>query len=222
MPAAPEAPLTAEQIFAARLPLARSYAELLATKGIEQGLLGPREVSRIWDRHLVNCAVLTELLPKQARIVDVGSGAGLPGLALAIRRPDLRVDLVESLRRRVTFLTEAIEELGLGDQVRVLHGRAEDVNVLEAAGQASWVTARAVAPLDRLAAWCLPFLAPSGRLLAIKGASVLDELTRGAVAIVRAGGRNAQLLTCGEQFGVAVPVVSIERVVPSSRKRGAK
>src|SRR5262249_59699748 len=119
----------AEQIFGAGLDLAVRYGELLASAGVVRGLIGPREVPRLWDRHLLNCAVLTELVPGDARVVDVGTGAGLPGLAMACRRPDLRIDLVESLARRGAFLTEAVAELGLGTRVRVVHRPAEDGTV---------------------------------------------------------------------------------------------
>src|SRR5689334_11360419 len=101
-------PAHATALFAGRLPLARRFAALLATDGVVRGLIGPREARRIWSRHLSNCAVITDLLPAGARIVDVGSGAGLPGLAIAIRRPDLQVDLVEPLQRRVDFLVDAV------------------------------------------------------------------------------------------------------------------
>ncbi len=140
--------------------------ELLATHGVERGLLGPREVPRLWERHLLNCAVLEPLIPADAAgLCDVGSGAGLPGLVLAALRPDLAVTVLEPLLRRTTFLTEAVDALGL-TRVEVLRGRAEDW-----AGRRTWpvVTARAVAPLDRLAGWCLPLLTPGGLLLALKG-----------------------------------------------------
>ncbi len=146
-------------VFGAQLPRAERFVDLLVGPGVERGLLGPREAARIWSRHVLNCAVLAELLPATARVVDVGSGAGLPGLAVAIARPELRVDLVEPLLRRAEFLAEAVASLELGDRVRVIRGRAEEPGVLRAVGQADWVTARAVAPLDRLVRWCLPLAA---------------------------------------------------------------
>jgi 16S rRNA (guanine527-N7)-methyltransferase len=219
------APPAAAAIFGARLPLAQRYAELLTGTGIEHGLLGPREAARIWDRHLLNCAVLTELLPGAARVVDVGSGAGLPGLVLAIRRPDLRVDLVESLRRRVRFLTEAVTALGLHDSVRVVHGRAEDAGVVSAVGVADWVTARAVAPLDRLTQWCLPLLRPGGVLLAMKGDAAQRELDTHQAAIRRHGGASARVVCCGQDgpdLGLApVPVVVVRRAA-GDRRTGRK
>jgi 16S rRNA (guanine527-N7)-methyltransferase len=203
---------TASALFGDRLPLARRFAEILTTRAIERGLLGPREAERVWERHLVNCAVLADLLPAGARVVDVGSGAGLPGLVLAIRRSDLRVDLVESLRRRTDFLDEAVSELGLTDAVRVVRGRAEDAFVIDAVGSADWVTARAVAPIDRLVRWCLPLLRPDGHLLAMKGRSAAEELAKHTEAIRRAGGRDARVVRCDvPDAGEPLLVVSVKQ-----------
>lgn len=187
-------PELAGSVFGPRLSLAETYAQLLAGAGVERGLVGPREPSRIWDRHLLNCAALTPLLPLGARVVDVGSGAGLPGIALAIRRPDLYVDLVESLRRRTDFLAEVIAALGLGDRVRVVRGRVEDADIVATVGSADWVTARALAPLDRLVAWCLPLLRPGGSLLALKGDRAADELAAHAEAVRLGGGIGARVV----------------------------
>ena len=197
MPAHPGSDSSREAVFGERLDLAEAFASLLATVGVERGLIGPREADRIWDRHLLNCAVIADLLPADARVVDVGSGAGLPGLAIAIRRRDVAVDLVESLQRRTDFLTEAVEHLGLSNQVRVVRGRAEDGAVRDTVGQAHWVTARAVAPLDRLVRWCLPLLAGGGRLLAIKGDRGRDELKEFAATIRRLGGVDPEVVTRG-------------------------
>ncbi|MGH8961761.1 MAG: 16S rRNA (guanine(527)-N(7))-methyltransferase RsmG [Jatrophihabitantaceae bacterium] len=212
-------PAAAEQAFGARLPLARRYADLLTTRGIEHGLLGPREAERIWERHLLNCAALTDLLPNGARVVDVGSGAGLPGLVLAIRRPDLRVELVESLRRRTDFLTEAVSELGLTESVRVIRGRAEDPAVIAEAGSARWVTARAVAPIDRLVRWCLPLLDQDGCLLAMKGRSAAEELRTHRDVIRRAGGRDLRVVQC-QVTGTdeAISVIVVRRAETRSRR----
>jgi len=180
-------PPAAARVFGARLGLAQTYVDLLADAGVQRGLLGPREIPRLWGRHVLNCAVVSDLLPEGARVVDVGSGAGLPGLALAIRRPDLRVDLVESLQRRTDFLAEAVGALGLGDSVRVVRGRAEDTAVRDLVGDTPWVTARAVAPLDRLVRWCLPLLAADGTLLAIKGAQARAEIDQHAAVVQRLG-----------------------------------
>jgi 16S rRNA (guanine527-N7)-methyltransferase len=189
-------PEVAGIVFGDRLGLAETYARLLAGPGVERGLVGPREPERIWDRHLLNCAALAPLLPPGARIVDVGSGAGLPGVALALRRPDLYVDLVESLRRRTDFLGQVVDELGLSAQVRVVRGRVEDPEVVKLVGDAEWVTARAVAPLDRLVGWCLPLLRPGGSLLALKGERAAEELAEHAAAIRRRGGAHGRVLHC--------------------------
>ena len=219
----PTPPAIAEDVFGERLPIAIQLADLLGTVGLDRGLLGPRELPRLWDRHLLNCAVLTELLPIGARVVDVGSGAGLPGLVLAIRRPDLRVDLVESLQRRLVFLDETVARLGLADAVRVVRGRAEDAGTIEAVGNAAWVTARAVAPLDRLVRWCLPLLQPGGTLLAVKGAQAVDELATHRTAIRRAGGIEAHIVTCGENVVMpTVRVVVVRRASSPGRVRGVR
>ncbi|MDP9092703.1 MAG: 16S rRNA (guanine(527)-N(7))-methyltransferase RsmG [Actinomycetota bacterium] len=209
----------ARAVFADRTDLAVRYAELLATEAVTRGLLGPREVPRIWERHLLNCAVVTELLPPRARIVDVGSGAGLPGLTLAVRRPDLTVVLVESLRRRVDFLTGAVAELGLGRAVTVVHGRAEDSAVLASVGDAQWVTARAVAPLGRLVEWCLPLLRPGGRLLALKGASAVAEVGEHIAAVKRFGGADVQVVRCGAGLLDEPTTVAIVVRSPSRERR---
>jgi len=164
---------------------------------VERGLLGPHEASRIWERHLLNCAVVGELLPRAARVVDIGSGAGLPGIVLACARPDLRIDLVEPMARRVTFLKEAVAALALAGRASVVHGRAEERAVIRRVAPVAWVTARAVAPLDRLAAWCLPLLKPGGHLLALKGRRGAQELDEHRDAISRLGGVDQHVVLCG-------------------------
>lgn len=186
----PEPPPAATIVFGNRLPWVRRYVRHLATTGVEWGLLGPREVPRLWERHVLNCAVLTDLLPASARVVDIGSGAGLPGIALALRRPDLEITLVEPLLRRVEWLTMVLDDLGL-ENVTVRRARAEDL-VGELA--VPYVTARAVASLDRLCRWALPLLEPGGELLAIKGRSAVDEVARTATAVRKAGGRSTQVV----------------------------
>jgi 16S rRNA (guanine527-N7)-methyltransferase len=184
-------------------------------------VIGPREPERIWSRHLINCAVVAELFGQHDRVVDVGSGAGLPGIALAVRRPDLRVDLVEPLLRRVEFLHDAVATLGLGEQVRVLRGRAEDPAIVEAAGAASWVTARAVAPLDRLVKWCLPLLAADGRLALLKGASAAEEIETHRHALARVGAGDTMIVRCGAGLGVPeVTVVTLSRA--RAERRGGR
>ena len=146
------------------------YADLLATDGVVRGLIGPREVPRLWERHLLNCAVVEQLIPPKSSVADVGSGAGLPGLVLALVRPDLTVTLIEPLLRRTTFLEEAVATLALPN-VEVMRARAEDVDrVFDV------VASRAVAPLPKLAGWCLPLCRPGGLMVAMKGSSADDEL----------------------------------------------
>lgn len=152
----------------------KRYVDILTSTGIEWGLLGPREADRVWERHILNSVALADLIPSGASVVDVGSGAGLPGLPIAIARPDLTVTLLEPLLRRYTFLTETVETLGLGDRVRVERGRAEDCDETF-----DVVTARAVAPLDKLLGWCTPLFYPAGQLVALKGSSAEQEI-RGA------------------------------------------
>ncbi len=198
----PAAPLpdqyrpTAIGLFGDSLDLAERYAELLATDGVVRGLIGPREAPRIWDRHILNCAVLAPLLDDQEYVVDVGSGAGLPGIVLAIARPDIEMVLVEPLSRRTVFLEAVVSDLDLTDQVRVIRARAEEVASRPAmfhVKPAGVVTARAVAPLDRLAGWCLPLAAVGGRLLAMKGSSASEEVHEHAEAVRRLGGGEPQI-----------------------------
>lgn len=170
----PPAPESARGVFPVEgIPLVQRYADLLATDGVVRGLIGPREAPRLWERHLLNCAVLGELLPLDSSVCDIGSGAGLPGLVLAIARPDLQITLVEPLLRRTTFLTEVVAELDLGGRVEVVRGRAGELH-----GQRNFavVTSRAVAPLDRLLGWSMPLVAPTGALVAMKGSSIAEEI----------------------------------------------
>jgi 16S rRNA (guanine527-N7)-methyltransferase len=182
--------------------------QLLATAGVVRGLIGPREAPRLWDRHLLNCVVLTELVPVGVSVTDVGSGAGLPGIVLAVARPDLTMTLVEPLARRTAFLTEAVADLGL-DNVTVLRGRAEELVGKLAPAQV--VTARAVAPLDRLAAWCLPLTAMGGRLLAMKGASAAAEVEEHAASVARLGGGRPVVRECGR--GLVEPATTVVEIV---------
>jgi 16S rRNA (guanine527-N7)-methyltransferase len=191
----PSVPDVARRVFRLdRLPLAEAYATLLATTGVERGLIGPREAPRLWDRHLLNCAVLGELLPGGAAVADVGSGAGLPGLVLAIHRPDLRLTLIEPLLRRTTFLSEVVDELRL-DNVEVVRGRADALH-----GERTFdvVTSRAVAPLTRLLAWSMPLVAPEGALVAMKGSSIGEEVADAAEALARLGCAEPTVAVLGE------------------------
>lgn len=219
--AGPTTPAGADAMFGPRLELATAYVERLAGDGITRGLIGPREGERLWDRHLLNSAAMTELLPADARVVDVGTGAGLPGIPMAIRRPDLRVDLVEPMLRRTTFLDEVVGELAL-EHVRVLRGRADDREIVERAGSSDWVVARAVGPLDRLARWCLPLLAPGGRLLAMKGQTAERELDENRVALARLGVRDVaveRVSVPGWDDSILVVSMTRGRAAPAGRAR---
>jgi 16S rRNA (guanine527-N7)-methyltransferase len=166
-----ETPPLVDKLFPRAADRLAAYAELLATEGTLRGLIGPREVPRLWERHLLNCALLERLIPEHATVADIGTGAGLPGIVLAIVRPDLEVSLVEPLLRRTTFLDEAVEQLGC-DNAEVVRARAEEL----APASYDVVASRAVAPLGKLAGWCLPLCAEGGLMLAMKGASAEEEL----------------------------------------------
>jgi 16S rRNA (guanine527-N7)-methyltransferase len=197
----------AAQTFGSGLDVARDYARLLATDGVTRGLIGPRETGRLWERHLLNCAFAAELLPDQGEVVDIGSGAGLPGLVFAIMRPSLRVVLVESMLRRCVFLEECVEKLDL-DNVRVIRGRAEELTGRILADVA---TARAVAPLDKLARWAAGLLRPGGELLAIKGQSAEAELAAAKPVLRRLQARSTEVLHPGR--GRVVSATTVVRVV---------
>ncbi|GAA1405573.1 ribosomal RNA small subunit methyltransferase G [Glutamicibacter uratoxydans] len=191
-----EEQLAAEKIFGDRLDLAMRYVEHLATSGIERGLLGPREVPRLWSRHVLNCAVIESVMEKDAEVADVGSGAGLPGLCLAIARPDLKLTLIEPLERRCIWLSEVIDDLGL-DNVTVMRGRAEQmVDVVNA----RYVTARAVSALTNLAGLTMPLLHGDGELIAIKGRSAAEEIEKASKAIRKLGGKETEVIVVGEDI----------------------
>jgi 16S rRNA (guanine527-N7)-methyltransferase len=195
VPPVPKPPQAAEAIFGPRLDLAQRYAELLAETAVEWGLLGPHEIDRIWERHLLNCAAVAELLDPGERVADIGSGAGLPGLPLAIAKPGLRMILIESMLRRTEFLRMAVTELGLNAEV--LRGRAEDPAVRESAGGCDAVASRAVAPLDKVTRWSMALLRPGGRMLAIKGERAPDELREYRRVMTGLGAADARVVECG-------------------------
>ncbi|MEU9440044.1 16S rRNA (guanine(527)-N(7))-methyltransferase RsmG [Streptomyces sp. NPDC048304] len=203
----PPAPEQAREVFGDRFADAVRYAELLAEAGVQRGLIGPREVPRLWERHLLNCAVLSEAVPEGVTVCDVGSGAGLPGIPLALVRDDLNITLLEPLLRRTNFLTEVVELLGL-DHVTVVRGRAEEV--LGKLPPVHVVTARAVAPLDRLAAWGIPLLRPYGEMLALKGDTAEEELKAAATALSKLGAVETSILHVGE--GIVDPMSTVVRV----------
>lgn len=184
------------------------YAGWLAGPGLERGLLGPRELPRIWDRHIVNCAAVAPLLPAAVTVIDVGSGAGLPGLVLAIVRPDLQVTLLDATARRTVFLAEVVADLELSDRVAVATGRAEDAAVRAAVGPADVAVSRALAPLDRLVGWCLPLTTDGGTVLAMKGSTARTEVERTEPMLRRLGAVVTQVhdLNCGGQTTTVVEV----------------
>jgi 16S rRNA (guanine527-N7)-methyltransferase len=199
--------VAAAPVFGEALAQVEAYAALLAGPGVERGLIGPRETPRLWERHLLNCAGVSELVEDGQVVLDLGSGAGLPGLVLAILRPEVQVVLVEPLLRRATFLTEAVEALGLRNTL-VRRARAED---LHGTMLVDVVTARAVAPVDRLAGWALPLLHPGGRLLALKGSKAADELAAAGPALRRLGARSSRVVEVGsEDLGTHGRVVVVE------------
>ena len=193
-----------------RYPAARSnleeFVSVLATDGLTRGLIGPREVARLWSRHVANSAVVEELVPEGSSMVDVGSGAGLPGIPIALVRPDISMILVEPLLRRSTFLSEVVERLHLSDRVSVLRGRAEEVSL-----QVDVVTARAVAPLDRLAGWTLPLAKLGGTVLALKGENADAELQDASDELERMGGGGAQVLSVGA--AIVNPPTTVIRIM---------
>lgn len=213
----PPAPEQAEAVFGERLPQALRYAEMLADAGVRRGLIGPREVPRLWERHLLNCAVLSEVVADGVSVCDVGSGAGLPGIPLALTRPDLRITLLEPLLRRTTFLEEAVEELGL-ENVTVERGRAEEM--IGRLKPVDVVTARAVAPLDRLAGWGLPLLRPHGKMLALKGDTAEEELKSARETLHKLGAVEWSVVQAGA--GVVDPPSTVVRVVVGESPGGVR
>ncbi|TXG89677.1 16S rRNA (guanine(527)-N(7))-methyltransferase RsmG [Rhodococcus rhodnii] len=204
------------ELFGDRFGLAEKYHESLAQDGVERGLIGPREIPRLWERHILNCAVIAELVAENESVVDVGSGAGLPGIPLAIARPDIRVTLVEPLLRRSVYLAEFVETNQLTN-VLVVRGRAEDSGVVKEAGGADVVTSRAVAPLAKLTRWSLPLVHERGRMLALKGASATEEITRDRAAMKKLGADEIDVVECGVGI-LPVPTVVV-RATKSTRTR---
>lgn len=223
-------PPEAAAVFGDAFELAQRYAGLLATDGVTRGLIGPRETSRLWDRHLLNCAVVAELLPEHGELVDIGSGAGLPGIVFAMLRPGLHVVLLEPLLRRSVFLEECVSALGL-ENATVVRSRAEDspyppgqvrsksqdIGPAAAAIRADVATARAVAPLDRLVGWAAALLRPGGELLAIKGQNAEAELAAAEPVLARLGVRSAEVHQAGH--GRVIPATTVVRVVMDGHGR---
>jgi 16S rRNA (guanine527-N7)-methyltransferase len=190
----PAPPAEAVAVFGATLAAAEQYVRMLAGPGVAWGLLGPREVPRLWTRHVLNCAALTDLVPSPATLVDLGSGAGLPGIVLALLLPGVQVTLLERMERRAKFLTRCVAELDLGNAT-VLRASAEEI-----AGRvgADVVTARAVAPLDRLAGLAAGLVRPGGLILAIKGATADQEVAEARPVLRRLGMREVTVVRAGD------------------------
>lgn len=196
-----EPPASASELFGDGWVQAQRYADLLSTWGVDRGMIGPREVPRLWDRHLLNCAVVAPRLPQGSSVADVGTGAGLPGVVWAISRPDVRMTLVEPLLRRVSFLEEVVADLGLTN-VEIVRARAEEHRATY-----DVVTARAVAALDKLTGWCWPLVAPGGVLLAMKGRSAPEEVEAARPLLKRLGVTDVRIESYGD---LAVPTTVVE------------
>ena len=215
----PAPPPGAADVFGEGLGQAERYAQILAVAGVERGLIGPREAERLWDRHLLNSAALAELLESGDQIADIGSGAGLPGIPLALARPDVRVTLIEPLLRRSDFLREVIDDLGV--DITVVRGRAEEQTVRQQVGEMDAVVSRAVASLDKLTRWSMPLLRPGGRMLALKGQRAEAEVDEHRLAMEMLGAVDARVVTCGGDFlNPPATVVTARRgeSVPAQRR----
>ncbi len=194
VPLPPPPPHACHRLDADALARLVRYGEALASDGVVRGLIGPREVPILWERHLLNCAALAEVIDPGAKVADIGTGAGLPGMVLALVRPDLHLILVDTLQRRCEFLEEMVAAFCLADRVDVIWGRAESI----APCQADVVTSRAVAALKKLAPWCLPHARVGGRLLAMKGQKATEEFVAARKALAAWGAdKDARILTCG-------------------------
>jgi 16S rRNA (guanine527-N7)-methyltransferase len=215
-----------QQVASQRYPDASSglnhYTLLLSTLGIERGLIGPREVPRLWDRHILNCAVAADsshgLIRADASVIDIGTGAGLPGLVWAITRTDITVTLVDSMLRRVEFLEQAVTELGLTDRVTVVRGRAED---LAGSIYGDVVTARAVAPLPKLLTWLEPFVSPGGSILAFKGQNAAEEIAEAGPELNKLGAGSTQVHMCGDWLDQPTVIVEVKNITGQGGSRRA-
>jgi 16S rRNA (guanine527-N7)-methyltransferase len=213
-------PQAADALFGSNLGRAQRYAEILAAAGVERGLIGPREVDRLWDRHLLNSAAAAELIEQDARVADIGSGAGLPGIPLALARSDLRVTLIEPLLRRSEFLREVAADLGI--DVAIVRGRAEESAVREQVGEMDAVVSRAVASLDKLTKWSLPLLREDGHMLAMKGERAEDEVREHRRVMAALGAVDVRVKKCGAEYldPPATVVVARRRKVGERRPAG--
>ncbi|WP_182045843.1 16S rRNA (guanine(527)-N(7))-methyltransferase RsmG [Curtobacterium sp. ME26] len=193
-PVLEQEPAAAVTLFGDRIELARSFTGELARRGEELGLIGPLELPRLWTRHILNSALLAPLLQANGRVADVGSGAGLPGLVLAIARPDVSFTLIEPMERRCDWLNAEAGRLGL-ENVTVLRGRAEDVADSVVVDQ---VTARAVSALSKLIPLTVPLVRSGGQLILMKGARVDDEIEKARKVILRKRLADVEVLELGD------------------------
>ena len=215
----------AERLFGDRLELVERFTGMLAQEGPERGLIGPREVERLRERHVINCALLVDAIDEVAAagrpigtLADVGSGAGLPGVVLAIARPQLQVTLIETMQRRTTWLEEVDQQLDLG--LEVVRARAEELHGVR---EFDLVTARAVAALDKLARWTLPLVREGGTLLAMKGGSAAEEISRAQKVLKKLGGTDPAIARYGvDEVEVPTTVVHVLRTPQATRKGGRR
>ncbi len=206
-------PEAAAAIFGSQIKLARAYAQKLANDSDELGLLGPRELDKIWSRHILNSAVVAELVGPGELVADVGSGAGLPGIPMAIAAPDTDFVLIEPMDRRASWLQEVVDELDL-ENVEVVRARAEEVE----GGQFEVVTARAVAALDKLLRLCVPLLKPGGRVIALKGSKAPEEILEAKKLEKKFKIASFEIVVCGEKF-LAEPTSVVETRLDSSQEK---
>lgn len=217
-------PEAAASLFGVRLERTERYAGVLAGAGVERGLIGPREVDRLWERHILNSAALAELIEPRRHIADIGSGAGLPGIPLALARPDVRVTLIEPLLRRSEFLREVVDELGI--DVTVIRGRAEEPGVRKLVGETDVVVSRAVASLDKLTRWSMPLLRVDGHMLALKGERAEEEIRDHRRVMASLGAADVKVMRCGANYldpPATVVVARREKTVAhrsTGRRRG--
>lgn len=214
----PPPPPEAVRVFGTRISEAERYVGILASAGIERGLLGPSEVDRLWGRHVLNSAAVAELVSDGETVVDIGSGAGLPGIPMALARPGARITLVEPLLRRADFLSEVVEQLGL--DVAVIRGRAEDKAVLSQVSEADVVTSRAVASLDKIVRWSMPLLRVDGRMLAMKGERAQEEVDEHRRVLDSLGAVDVRVVRCGVNYLTPPATVVVAQRGKQSRRAG--